>query len=294
MSSTEELARPEWIRARVPDPERSRRVREVVRSLRVRTVCDASRCPNLGECWGHGTATFLILGEVCTRSCRFCAVPSGDPQGQVDLDEASRIAIAVSDLGLRHAVVTSVTRDDLGDGGASCFAATVREIRRLSPTTTIELLIPDLGGDMASLRSIADSRPDVLGHNLEVVSSLQPEARDARAGYGRSLEVLRRLKQLAPATWTKTSLMLGLGETRAEVVQAMRDARACGTELLTLGQYLRPKGGSLQVKRYVSPDEFRELREEALRLGFVRAMAGPLVRSSYHAQEMLSEEGYRC
>jgi lipoyl synthase len=270
------------------------KVRETLRSRRVRTVCDSSRCPNLGECWGNGTATFMVLGEVCTRSCKFCAVPSGDPQGQVDVDEAGRIANAVADLALKHVVITSVTRDDLEDGGASIFASTVHEIRRLSPTTIIELLIPDMGGDSASLRTITDSCPDVIGHNLEVVRSLQGEARDARASYEGSLAVLKKLKELAPATWTKTSLMLGLGETKEEVVQAMMDARECGTDLITLGQYLRPKGGPLQVDRYVSPDEFMDLRHEALRLGYARVLAGPLVRSSYHAQEMLSEEEYRC
>jgi lipoic acid synthetase len=282
--------KPDWLMVRMASGPNLGKVRETLRSRRVRTVCDSSRCPNLGECWGNGTATFMVLGEVCTRSCRFCAVPSGDPQGQVDVDEAGRIADAVADLGLKHAVITSVTRDDLEDGGASIFASTVHEIRRLSPTTIIELLISDMGGDSASLRAITNSCPDVIGHNLEVVRSLQREARDARASYEGSLAVLRELKELAPATWTKTSLMLGLGETRDEVVQAMMDARECGTDLITLGQYLRPKGGSLQVNRYVPPDEFMDLRHEALRLGFARVMAGPLVRSSYHAHEMLSEE----
>jgi lipoyl synthase len=266
------------------------RVRETLRSRRVRTVCDSSRCPNLGECWGNGTATFMILGKVCTRSCRFCAIPSGDPNGQVDDDEAGRIAKAVADLGLRHIVITSVTRDDLDDGGASIFASTVKEIRHLSPAATIELLIPDMRGNASSLSKITNSYPDVIGHNLEVVRSLQREARDWRASYEGSLAVLRKLKELAPATWTKTSLMLGLGETKEEVVQAMRDARECGTDLITLGQYLRPEGGPLQINRYVSPEEFKDLRHEALRLGFARVMAGPLVRSSYHAHEMLSEE----
>ena len=286
--------KPDWLMVRMASGPNLGKVRETLRSRRVRTVCDSSRCPNLGECWGNGTATFMILGEVCTRSCRFCSVPSGDPQGQVDVDEAGRIANAIADLGLKHAVITSVTRDDLEDGGASIFASTVYEIRRLSPATTIELLIPDMSGDSASLRRITDSCPDVIGHNLEVVRSLQREARDARASYEGSLAVLKRLKQLAPATWTKTSLMLGLGETEEEVVQAMVDARESGTDLITLGQYLRPKGGSLPVERYVSPEEFRNLRHKALRLGFARVMAGPLVRSSYHAHEMLSEEEYRC
>lgn len=273
----------------VPGPGLNR-VRETLRARQVRTVCDSSHCPNIGDCWGNGTATFMILGGVCTRACRFCAVPSGDPNGVMDLDEPHRVAMAVADLRLRHAVITSVTRDDVDDGGASMFASTVREIRRLSPTTTVELLIPDMREEVGPLRTISKSCPDVIGHNIEVVRSLQHYTRDPEASYERSLSVLRRLKDLAPATWTKTSLMLGLGEAREEVLQAMRDARESGVDLLALGQYLRPKGGSLPVARYVPPEEFAELRLEALRLGFARVMAGPLVRSSFHAHDMIAEE----
>ncbi|MDD1748087.1 MAG: lipoyl synthase [Methanomassiliicoccales archaeon] len=288
--SIERASKPDWLKVRMVPGPGLKKVRETLRARNVRTVCDSSRCPNLGDCWGSGTATFMILGGVCTRACRFCAVPCGDPLGVVDLDEPERVALSVADLGLRHAVITSVTRDDLVDGGASLYAATVREIRRSSPTTTIELLIPDMGGEVGALRTVASSRPDVIGHNLEVVSSLQPSIRGQKAGYSRSLQVLGHLKSLAPAIWTKTSLMLGLGETHGEVLQALKDARERGVDLLALGQYLRPKGGSLPVSRYVPPQEFAELRQEALDLGFRRVMAGPLVRSSYHAHDMLSEE----
>jgi len=283
-------SKPEWLRVRLAPGPGLGRVRDTLRAHRVRSVCDSSRCPNVGDCWGHGTATFMILGDVCTRGCRFCAVRSGDPEGRQDEDEPERVASAVSDMGLRHVVITSVTRDDLEDGGASIFASAVKAIRRKSPTTTIELLIPDMEARAGSLKAVTDSLPDVIGHNLEVVRSLQRVARDPRASFERSLAVLKELRRLAPTTWVKTSLMLGLGERREEVLQAMMDARASGVDLLSLGQYLRPEGGSLAVERYVPPEEFAELRREALHMGFARVMAGPMVRSSYHAHDMISEE----
>jgi lipoic acid synthetase len=295
MEGLEGISRkPDWLKVKLVPGPGPRKVRDVLNSRHVRTVCDSSRCPNLGECWGNGTATFMIMGEVCTRACPFCAVPSGDPEGCVDEEEPERVAMAVSDLNLRHAVITSVTRDDLDDEGASMFASTVRAIRRMSPGTTVELLIPDMNGRTEALEVVSRSYPDVIGHNLEVVSSLHKVARDRRASYRRSLSVLRELKELAPATWTKTSIMLGLGERGEEVIQAMADARESGVDLLTLGQYLRPNGGSLPVVRYVPPEEFADLRLKALELGFSRVMAGPLVRSSFHAQEMIAEEDSRC
>jgi lipoyl synthase len=288
--SIESASKPDWLKVRMVPGPGLQKVRETLRARNVRTVCDSSRCPNLGDCWGNGTATFMILGGVCTRACRFCAVPCGEPGGVVDQQEPESVALCVADLGLKHAVITSVTRDDLDDGGASLYASTVREIRRSSPTTTVELLIPDMGGEVGPLRTIASSRPDVIGHNLEVVSSLQSSTRDPKAGYARSLQVLGALKDIAPAIWTKTSLMLGLGEAHEEVLQALEDARERGVDLIALGQYLRPKGGPLPVSRYVPPQEFAELRLEALSMGFHGVMAGPLVRSSYHAHEMLSKE----
>ena len=285
--SPTEAAKPDWLRVRMIGGEALGKVRETLRESGVRTVCDSSRCPNIFECWGRGTATFMILGERCTRACRFCAVPSGDPQGVSDPDEPRRVAQAVARLGLGHAVITSVARDDLEDGGAGAFAATVLEVRRRSPGTTVELLVPDMAGDEASLRTLVSSRPEVIGHNLEVVRTLQSGARDPRAGYRLSLDVLRRLKELGPGLLTKTSLMLGLGESREEVMEALSDAREADVDLLTLGQYLRPKGGPLPVLRYIPPQEFEQLRLEALELGFRQVMSGPLVRSSYHANEMI-------
>ncbi|MHC1680579.1 MAG: lipoyl synthase [Methanomassiliicoccales archaeon] len=266
-------------------------VRGALGSCGLRTVCDSSRCPNLGECWGKGHATFIILGDRCTRSCRFCAVPSGKPS-EPDPDEPARVAEAVKSLGLRHAVVTSVTRDDLPDGGANIFAEVVREIRWNNPGTTVELLISDLQGDRRALASILESAPDVLGHNLETVRSLQ-WIRDRRASYQRSLDVLSRSKEISPETLTKSSLMLGLGETREEVMQAMEDLRGAGVDLLTLGQYLPPKGTDLQVRRYVHPREFDDLSIQAKLMGFKGVRAGPLVRSSYDAFDLMIEAGAR-
>lgn len=287
MSSHIDMEKPDWIRVKVPSVKRFHEVREVVRTSSVRTVCDSSQCPNISECWGHGTATFMLLGQVCTRSCRFCAVGYGDPGGMVDEDEPERVASAAKELGLRHAVITSVTRDDLEDGGAGIFARTAGAIKATSPNTKVELLVPDMKGDEGALRTIALSDADVVGHNLEVVRRLQSSARDVRASYDLSLQVLRTLKRVAPQLLTKTSLMLGLGETREEVLETLSDARMAGVDLVVMGQYLRPKGGGLPVERYVTPEEFDELRLSALDLGFRQVMSGPMVRSSYHAHEML-------
>ncbi len=290
MLSPDAADKPPWLRTKA-SVSHGASVRGELRSGQLRTVCDSSRCPNLGECWGKGHATFIILGDRCTRSCRFCAVPSGKPS-VTDLDEPWRVAEAVKRLGLRHAVVTSVTRDDLPDGGAGIFAEVVRQIRWNNPGTTVELLVPDLQGDRQALACILESAPDVLGHNLETVRSLQ-WIRDRRASYERSLSVLSTCKELSPLTLTKSSLMLGLGETRDEVRQAMEDLRAAGADLLTLGQYLPPKGTGLPVQRYVPPQEFDDLSAEAKRMGFKGVRAGPLVRSSYDAFDLMTEAGAR-
>ena len=290
MPSPDAADKPPWLRTRASVP-RGASVRGELLAGQLRTVCDSSRCPNLGECWGKGHATFIILGDRCTRSCRFCAVPSGKPS-EPDPDEPARVAEAVKRLGLRHAVVTSVTRADLSDGGACIFAEVVREIRWNNPGTTVELLIPDLQGDRRALETVLGSAPDVLGHNLETVRSLQ-WIRDRRASYERSLSVLSVSKEISPGTLTKSSLMLGLGESRDEVIQAMDDLRAADVDLLTLGQYLPPKGASLQVQRYVPPREFEELSVQAKRMGFKGARAGPLVRSSYDAFDLMTEAGAR-
>ncbi len=256
-------------------------------SEHLRTVCDSSRCPNLAECWGKGHATFIVLGDRCTRSCRFCAVPSGIPS-EPDLDEPERIAAAVKRLALGHVVVTSVTRDDLEDGGASIFAEIVRRIRWNSPGTTVELLIPDLKGERRSLEMVLEADPDVLGHNLEAVRSLQ-WVRDRRASYERSLRVLSMVKEISPWTITKSSLMLGLGEEDDEIREAMKDLRSAGVDALTLGQYLPPRGSRLPLKRYVTPEEFARWDEMARKMGFKGVRSGPLVRSSYDARALFKE-----
>jgi len=258
-----------------------------------RTVCDSSRCPNLGECWGRGHATFMILGDSCTRNCLFCAVPYGPPS-TMDDGEPERVAEAVRCMGLRHVVVTSVTRDDLQDHGSSVFAETVRNVRWTCPGTSIELLIPDMQGHRPSLETVVTSAPEVLGHNLETVRSLQG-IRDVRASYERSLDVLSTIRSMDRGIITKSALMLGLGEERKEVLQAMKDLLSVDVELLTMGQYLPPAGSALPSVRYLTPSEFQELRSTALELGFKGVLAGPLVRSSYDAYNLMRKVGAkRC
>lgn len=280
--------KPPWLRTKVVLPS-GIRVRGALDCCGLRTVCDSSRCPNLGECWGNGHATFMILGGRCSRSCHFCAVPSGKPL-EVDLGESERVSEAVSRLGLRHTVITSVTRDDLPDGGAGIFADTVRRIRWNNPGTIIELLIPDLQGDRQALETILEAAPDVLGHNLETVRSLQ-WIRDRRASYDRSLGVLSMAKEISPQTVTKSSLMLGLGEEREEVEDTFRDLLEAGVDLLTLGQYIPPKGSGLPLRRYVPPEEFEDLGMIAREMGFKGVRSGPLVRSSYDAHALYLEAG---
>jgi lipoic acid synthetase len=248
-------------------------------------VCEEAHCPNIGECWENRTATFMILGRVCTRACRFCAITTGLPVG-IDEDEPERVAEAVAEMGLRHAVVTSVARDDREDGGASVFAATIREIHRRSPDCSVEVLIPDFEGSAASLQIVMDARPDILNHNLETVRRLQRRVR-AKAFYERSLEVLERAKAMQPSGLTKSGLMLGVGETYDEVVETLRDLRAIDCDIVTIGQYLRPSEFHLPIARYVTPAEFAELKAEGLALGFRHVESGPLVRSSYHAHEQV-------
>jgi lipoic acid synthetase len=260
-----------------------------MRDLKLHTVCEEARCPNIGECWTHGTATFMILGDVCTRACGYCAVNHGRP-GTVDTAEPGRVADAVQSLNLAHVVVTSVDRDDLPDGGASIFAETIREVRRKTPTTSIEVLIPDFQGNQAALHAVLDARPDILNHNTETVPRLY---RLARSGgrYSRTLELLDRSRRYAPAIATKSGIMLGLGEEWDEILSTLADLRKVECAILTLGQYLRPSPAHLPMTRYYHPDEFRRLKEIALEMGFAHVESGPLVRSSYHAHEQA--EAYR-
>lgn len=275
--------KPSWLRVKIPSLGRLETMRLELRTNRVATVCDSSRCPNLGECWGRGEATFMILGKVCTRSCHFCAVGHGTPS-PVDPGEPKRVAEAASSLALRHAVITSVTRDDLLDSGAEAFAAVVKEMRAKLPCTRVELLIPDMKSERRNLETVARCGADVIGHNVEVVESLQDVARDPSASYDRSLDVLRFLAhEDIPAV--KSSLMLGLGEEEAEVRQALRDMKDVGVSMVTIGQYLRPNSGCLPVVRYVEPAEFEDYATHARSIGFRAVLSGPLVRSSYHASE---------
>jgi lipoyl synthase len=277
------LPKPEWLKVRAPGSPSYLRLKGLMRELNLHTVCEEAQCPNIGECWHHGTATFMILGDVCTRACAYCAVAHGRP-APIDAGEPERVANAIQALGLNYVVITSVDRDDLEDGGASIFAETVRQTRLRLPECRIEVLIPDFQGDEAALRTVLDARPDILNHNTETVPRLY---RFARSGgrYGRTLELLERSHRLAPDIPTKTGLMVGLGEERDELHATFSDLRAAGCQILTIGQYLRPSAAHAPMARYYHPDEFHELKQVALDLGFVHVESGPLVRSSYHAHE---------
>jgi lipoic acid synthetase len=275
-------ARPEWLKVRLPTGPTYENLRRLMRSKELHTVCEEAHCPNMAECWGAGTATFMILGDTCTRSCGFCAVKTGRP-GVVDAEEPRRVGEAVAQMALGHAVVTSVNRDELPDGGAEIFAETIREIRRQSPGTTVEVLIPDFVGRPESLDAVLAARPEILNHNVETVPRLYPRVRP-QARYERSLTVLHRTKQRAPDLVCKSGIMVGLGETREEVVATMRDIASQGTDILTVGQYLRPSPVHLPIERYWEPSEFDDLREAGMTMGFRHVEAGPLVRSSYHAE----------
>jgi len=277
------LPKPEWLKVRAPGSPSYLRLKGLMRELNLHTVCEEAQCPNIGECWNHGTATFMILGDVCTRACSYGAVSHGRPAA-VDTAEPLRVANAIRTLDLSYVVITSVDRDDLEDGGASIFADTIRETRARLPECRIEVLIPDFQGQEEALHAVLDARPDVLNHNTETVPRLY---RMARSGgrYARTIELLDRSRRHAPDIPTKTGLMVGLGEEREELVATFKDLREAGCGILTIGQYLRPSAGHAPMLRYYHPDEFSDLRETALDLGFVQVESGPLVRSSYHAHE---------
>ena len=283
VSIAPKVERPQWLRAPAPTGENYRELKSLIERLRLHTVCESAACPNVGECWNQRTATFMILGNVCTRRCGFCAVQKGAPL-PVDFDEPERVAEAVQAMGLKFAVVTSVNRDDREDGGAELFADTIRAIRRRVPGCGVEVLIPDFQGRREAVEIVMQAAPDVLNHNTETVPRLYRQVR-LGARYERSLDVLEYAKKIAPGTPTKSGLMLGLGETAEEVRQVMRDLRAHQVEILTLGQYLRPSPKHLPIVRYVRPEEFAEFRAEGLELGFKHVESGPLVRSSYHASD---------
>lgn len=283
--------KPTWLKVRAPGGPRYIRLKSLVRERNLHTVCEEARCPNMGECWEDLTATFMILGDVCTRNCGYCAVTHGRPTWE-DREEPERVGRAVQALGLQHVVVTSVNRDDLSDGGAAVFAATVQAIRREAPGCRVELLIPDFRGSAAALRAVLDARPDILNHNIETVSRLHKRARPG-GKYEWTVELFRRARRWAPDLLTKSGIMLGLGEEREEVLATMGDLRAADVNVLTLGQYLSPSSSHLPVARFYHPHEFEELAAEGRRLGFAHVEAGPLVRSSYHAKRQVAAIGSR-
>jgi lipoic acid synthetase len=275
--------KPSWLRAKAPGGENFHQLKKLARGLGLHTVCESAQCPNIGECWNHKTATFMLLGDICTRRCGFCAVPKGRPQ-PLDLDEPRRVAEAVATLGLKHAVITSVNRDDDNLGGARIFAETIRQVRNVAPDCRIEVLIPDFQGLEEALQIVLNARPDVLNHNTESVPRLYRAVRSG-ARYERTLRLLENAKKFSPGMITKSGVMVGLGESMTELVDVFADLAARQVDILTVGQYLRPSRDHLPIARFYTPEEFAYLKEEALRLGFRHVESGPLVRSSYHAHE---------
>ncbi len=279
--------KPQWLRAPMPSGSGFEAVRGVVKEHRLATVCEEAKCPNIGECWNAGAATIMLMGAVCTRACRFCSVDTGNPQGWLDTEEPANSARTVQLMRLKYVVLTSVNRDDLPDGGAAHFAACVREIKRVNPQTAVEALTPDFQGRLQDVETVVSSGLDVFAQNVETVRRLTHPVRDPRAGYEQTLDVLQHAKAYRPAVLTKTSLMLGLGETDEELADAMDDIRRAGVDILTLGQYLRPTANHLPIERWVTPDEFERYRQWALERGFLECVSGPLVRSSYRAERAL-------
>ena len=283
--------KPEWLKARAPMGDGYHELKRLARTLDLHTVCESAQCPNIGECWNHGTATFMLLGNLCTRRCGFCAVPKGKPE-PIDFEEPQRVAEAVHRLQLKHAVVTSVNRDDDNIGAAQVFAETIREIRKLTPDCRVEVLIPDFQGREDALRIVLDARPEVLNHNTETVPRLYRAVRSG-ARYQRTLDLLANVKKYDPQMVSKTGVMVGIGETTEELLEVFRDLAAQKVDILTVGQYLRPSKDHLPLTRYYTPEEFRELRAEAMTMGFRHVESGPLVRSSYHAHEQAASTGLR-
>jgi lipoyl synthase len=281
--------KPPWLKVKAPGGANYLRLKQMMRSLDLHTVCEEAHCPNVGECWEHGAATFMILGDVCTRNCGYCAVSHGRPP-RYDVEEPSRVAAAVAGMQLRHAVITSVDRDDLPDFGAFIFAETIRQIKSRLPECSVEVLVPDFQGNLGSIGTVLEARPDIYNHNTETVPRLYKRARPG-GRYPRVLQIFRDAKRLAPEIPTKTGIILGLGETIEEVLIVMEDLRSVDVDILTLGQYLRPSDGHLPLDRYYTPEEFRLLRERGMEMGFRHVESGPLVRSSYHAWEQVQAAG---
>ena len=293
------LPKPAWLKIRppaaaTPAGQKYLKTKALIKAKNLHTVCSEAACPNAAECWSSGTATFMVLGDTCTRACRFCNIKSGNPRGLIDKKEPQKLVRAVEAMGLKYIVLTCVTRDDLSDGGAGHFADCIRALKKALPKLKIEVLISDLGGNREALRKIIDASPDVIGHNIETVARLQETVRDPRAGYEKSLAVLRAVKENSMPSQkllTKSSIMVGLGETRAEIIQTMKDLRDANVDLLTIGQYLRPGPYHLPVKRYVTPAQFKSYEKATKKLGFLSCTSGPFVRSSYRAGEYFPERG---
>jgi lipoic acid synthetase len=279
--------KPNWLKIKLPTGERQKRYARIKarsRELGLSTVCEEAQCPNIGECWGGGTATFMVMGSICTRGCRFCAVNTSRNGAPLDVDEPRNVAMAISEMELDYVVVTSVDRDDIEDGGAAHFAACIKSIHDVNPDTSVEVLIPDFCGNESQLNKVVQAKPEVLAHNIECIARLTPTVRDPRAGYQQSLDVLKKAKELG-AEYTKSSIMVGLGEQTEEVLECMKDLRAVGVDFLTIGQYLRPSGKHLALERFVTPEEFAAYETAGLEMGFSIVASGPLVRSSYKAGE---------
>jgi lipoic acid synthetase len=285
------IKKPAWLRVRAPAGENYTKVKQSLRSLNLHTVCEEARCPNISECWGTGTATIMIMGDICSRGCRFCAVNSGKPV-LLDTGEPERVAKAIKEWGLRYVVITSVCRDDLEDGGAEHISKTIKAIKLLCPAIIVESLIPDFRGDDGSIIKIVESEPEVISHNIETVLRLTPKVRDARASYEQSLLVLKKIKDINSLIYTKSSIMLGLGESEEEVIQTIMDLRSVGVSILTIGQYLQPTPKHLPLIEFIAPEKFNWFREIAERMGFVYVASGPLVRSSYRAGEFFVKKNY--
>lgn len=287
MINAEVGRKPEWLKIKIQTNDAVNELKSMLRERKLNSVCEEAKCPNIHECWSNRTATFMILGKICTRACRFCAVTSGLPN-ELDLEEPANVAQSVLDMGLKHVVITSVARDDLADEGSSMFAQTIRAVRSLNPFTGIEVLIPDFGGRKELLQIVLDAKPDILNHNMETVARLSDQVR-AKAKYPRSLQLLRNAKEIISGQKTKSGIMLGLGETIDEIRQTMLDLREVDCNILTVGQYLQPTAKHLQIRKYYTPEEFKAIKVEGMAMGFSHVESGPMVRSSYHAHEQVKQ-----
>ena len=283
----QKLAKPEWLKIRLVTTDNFSNIKQTIKTHNLHTVCEEAHCPNISECWNGGTATFMLMGDTCTRGCKFCAVKTGNPMKKLDAEEPKKLAQALAEIKLfDYVVLTSVNRDDLEDGGASHFAECIKEIKKAYPKVIVEVLIPDFKGDIEALKKIVDAKPEVIAHNIETVERLQKRVRDVRANYKQSLSVLENVKKLNPKIYTKSSIMVGLEENDEEIIQSMKDLRAINVDILTIGQYLRPTDWHIAVNKYIPPEKFEYFKQKALELGFLFCASGPFVRSSYRAGEL--------